>query len=375
MIKQNILNINRNYNLGAKLFLSQELGLVDTINVYHPELIKIRDRFKQLEWSENEFHYENNRNDIKSMNVDELNKFITILAWQWHADSVAANNFVNILMPFVSSTELQEPLYRLAANESIHSKTYSEAVKNLFPNPTEILDRIIVEGDALRRIEVLTKIYSSAKKVAGKLMLDETGTYKNSEEVLKTLYLLLVSNYVLERVQFPTSFAYTFSLAKTGLVSQFGNAVRKIAQDELTLHVRLGYYLLNHLVSGEYGNDIISDCKRDVIEIVNSVLDCELKGIDYLFKNNSDSVGLNKEMLKQYALYCFKPVYQYFKIDYKIYNIDLPDSNPLPFMDDWLSDTVQDAPQENKTVTKYFASDVRQDSTEMIIETPDIVLE
>lgn len=372
MIQKNILNVNRNYSLGSRLFLSEDMGLVDTINIYHPELLHIRDRFKQLEWSENEYHYEKNRNDVKTISKNELDKFITVLAWQWHADTAAANNFINILMPFVSSTELVEPLYRLAANESIHSKTYSEATKNLFPNPTEILERIIVEGDALRRIEVLSNVYSKSKKVAANLMLDETGNYRKSDEVLKTLYLLLATNYILERVQFPTSFAYTFSLAQTGLFSQFGNAVRKIAQDELTLHVRLGYYLLNHLNTDEYNKDVIAECKKDVTDIVNSVLECELKGIEYLFKDNADSVGLNKEMLKQYALYCFKPVYEYFDITNLPVKNTLPIKNPLPFMDDWLNDNVQDAPQENKTVTKYVASDMRQDPNDMVIELPDL---
>jgi ribonucleoside-diphosphate reductase beta chain len=62
-------------------------------------------------------------------------------------------------------------------------------------------------------------------------------TVYSEEEAIKNLLKYYFAMLLLERIQFMASFAITFTIAKTGLFQAIGQAVKKIAQDELEVHV------------------------------------------------------------------------------------------------------------------------------------------
>ena len=101
---------------------------------------------------------------------------------------------------------------------------------------------------------------------------------------------------------------------------------------------------------------ISHECKEEAIEIFRSAAEQEKQWAGYLFKDGS-MVGLNEDILCQYVEFItnqrmsaigFEPIFE-------------TRSNPLPWMNNWLSsDNIQPSPQETE-ITSYLVGQI--DST------------
>lgn len=119
MLDKNIFNTKKTDYLKPNLFLGQQMGLFDTLNVHYPQIWALYKKLKALDWDELEFDFKTCNIEFKSCSKNVYDMMIRTLAWQWEADTVVTKTIVPVVAPFVTSTELWAAWGRIGDNECV----------------------------------------------------------------------------------------------------------------------------------------------------------------------------------------------------------------------------------------------------------------
>jgi len=361
-INPNIFNTEKTDYNQPSLFMGQKLGLVDSINKAYPEIFKLYKKMKSLDWDENEFDFSGCNVEFKTCTKSTYEIMIRTLAWQWEADSVACTSLIPIVAPFVTSSELWVAWLRAADQESIHSLTYSEMVRNSFDNPSEVLDDILSVRESIGRVTTIAEVFGNVHVTAVKLSANQI---QKDQNAYNDIYLFVVALYCLERIQFIASFAVTFAVANTGQFVPFGKAVQKICQDEFEVHQLLDRAILDYESKTTYGQIARIQNKEKIEKLVKEVIETELTWVDYLLSEGRELVGMTPNLLKGWVLYNAKEVLDYFDIEH---SYDIPAKNPIPFVEDWIDiNRIQASPQQEKNA-QYMLGMVTDDISDDVID-------
>ena len=320
---------------------------------------------KQLSffWRPEEVDVSKDRADWQSLTDSEKHIFISNLKYQTLLDSMAARSVNAVLLPLVSLPEVETWVETWAFSETIHSRSYTHILRNLFTEPGEIFDDIIVNPAILKRATSIAKFFDDVILTTQLLQSQGEGTYEvegktvevSTRKLKERLYLAVCSVNALEAIRFYVSFACSFAFAERELLEGNAKIIKLIARDE-ALHLTGTQHILNNWKSGKDDPEmkIISEELRDEgLQIFLDVVEQEKEWAQYLFKDGS-MIGLNAEILNQYIEYISNQRLTAIGFDAP-YNIK---SNPLPWMNAYLvSDNVQVAPQETE-ISSYLVGQV-----------------
>jgi len=353
-VNSKIFNVEKeDYSAPSLLVGEGEVGLFDTVNKKFPEIWELYKTMKSLDWDENEFNYGSCVNDFKTCDKSTYDMMIKTLAWQWEADSIASR-ISPLVGCFVSSSELWAAWQRVSDNELVHAATYSEIVRNSFDDPSEILDEILKVKESLDRLDTVASVLSECHDVAHKHALGRV----EKDEAYRSAFLFTVAMLILERIQFMSSFAVTFSICDTGMFQPIGKAIQKIAQDELEVHVELDKAVLKRELKTARGKKVFEENKELISKMVNEVVEGELIWNEYLFSEGRQIVGLNNKYLDNWTLYCAKDVYSFLGIEPEH---KLPAKNPLKFMERWLNIGKNQGSAQEEDIAQYKVNVMRRD--------------
>ncbi|MBU2871485.1 class Ia ribonucleoside-diphosphate reductase subunit beta [Colwellia sp. E2M01] len=320
---------------------------------------------KQLSffWRPEEVDVSKDRADWQSLTDSEKHIFISNLKYQTLLDSMAARSVNAVLLPLVSLPEVETWVETWAFSETIHSRSYTHILRNLFTEPGEIFDDIIVNPAILKRASSIAKYFDEVILTTQLLQSQGEGTYQvdgetievNTRKLKERLYLAVCSVNALEAIRFYVSFACSFAFAERELLEGNAKIIKLIARDE-ALHLTGTQHILNNWRAGNDDPEmkIISEEMRDEgLQIFLDVVNQEKEWAKYLFKDGS-MIGLNAEILNQYIEYIASQ--RLAAIGFTSpYNVK---SNPLPWMNAYLvSDNVQVAPQETE-ISSYLVGQV-----------------
>jgi ribonucleoside-diphosphate reductase beta chain len=323
---------------------------------------------KQLSffWRPEEIDVSKDRADWQNLTDSEKHIFISNLKYQTLLDSMAARSVNAVLLPLVSLPEVETWVETWAFSETIHSRSYTHILRNLFTNPGEVFDDIIVNPAILKRASSIAKYFDDVILTTQLLQSQGDGTYEidgktievSTRKLKERLYLAVCSVNALEAIRFYVSFACSFAFAERELLEGNAKIIKLIARDE-ALHLTGTQHILNNWMSGKDDPEMkqISEDMRDAgLQIFLDVVEQEKEWAQYLFKDGS-MIGLNAEILNQYIEYISNQ--RLTAIGFEApFNIK---SNPLPWMNAYLvSDNVQVAPQETE-ISSYLVGQV--DST------------
>ena len=143
---------------------------------------------KQLEffWRPEEIELKKDRSDFKDSSVmSENEKFIftSNLKYQTMMDSVICRG-VPTLQSFVSNPELEACMNVWQFFEQIHSYSYTYIIKNVYSDPTNVLDSCLTDPEILERADVAIKEYDILNKIS---------KGKSVKDMQKQIYLTLIS--------------------------------------------------------------------------------------------------------------------------------------------------------------------------------------
>jgi|TARA_R100001377_G_scaffold69602_1_gene44932 ribonucleoside-diphosphate reductase beta chain len=320
---------------------------------------------KQLSffWRPEEVDVSKDRADWQSLTDSEKHIFISNLKYQTLLDSMAARSVNAVLLPLVSLPEVETWVETWAFSETIHSRSYTHILRNLFTEPGEIFDDIIVNPAILKRASSIAKFFDDVILTTQLLQSQGEGTYEvegktievSTRKLKERLFLAVCSVNALEAIRFYVSFACSFAFAERELLEGNAKIIKLIARDE-ALHLTGTQHILNNWKSGKDDPEmkVISEELRDEgLQIFLDVVDQEKEWAQYLFKDGS-MIGLNADILNQYIEYISNQRLTAIGFDAP-YDIK---SNPLPWMNAYLvSDNVQVAPQETE-ISSYLVGQV-----------------
>ena len=320
---------------------------------------------KQLSffWRPEEVDVSKDRADWQSLTDSEKHIFISNLKYQTLLDSMAARSVNAVFLPLVSLPEVETWVATWAFSETIHSRSYTHILRNLFTNPGEVFDDIIVNPAILKRATSIAKYFDDVILTTQLLQSQGEGTYEvegktievSTRKLKERLFLAVCSVNALEAIRFYVSFACSFAFAERELLEGNAKIIKLIARDE-ALHLTGTQHILNNWKTGKDDPEmkIVSEELRDEgLQIFLDVVEQEKEWAQYLFKDGS-MIGLNAEILNQYIEYISNQ--RLTAIGYEA-PFDIK-SNPLPWMNAYLvSDNVQVAPQETE-ISSYLVGQV-----------------
>ncbi|NQY33431.1 MAG: ribonucleotide-diphosphate reductase subunit beta [Alteromonadaceae bacterium] len=320
---------------------------------------------KQLSffWRPEEVDVSKDRADWQSLTASEKHIFISNLKYQTLLDSMAARSVNMMLLPLVSLPELETWVETWAFSETIHSRSYTHILRNLFTNPSEVFDDIVVNPAILNRassiakyfddVIVLTQLYQSQGE--GVYQVEGKSVEVNLRKLKEKLYLAICSVNALEAIRFYVSFACSFAFAERELLEGNAKIIKLIARDE-ALHLTGTQTILNLWANNKDDPEMEEICrvmKDQGRQVFLDVVEQEKEWAEYLFKDGS-MIGLNTEILKQYIEYISNQ-------RMTAIGLDAPfaiKTNPLPWINAYLSsDNVQVAPQESE-ISSYLVGQV-----------------
>jgi len=340
-----IFNADKTDYENPSIFLGQDKGLLDTINKKFPTVWKLYKSMKSLDWDENEFDYKKCEVEFATCPRNIYDMMIKTLAWQWEADSAAAQSIAPIIAMYSPATEVWVAWQRISDNESIHALTYSEIVRNSFVDPDKAMATVLEEKKALERLSTVAHIMGNAKIVGHKIGLGMID--KDSDEAYDAVFMFVAALLILERIQFMASFSITFAICDLGYFNPIGKAVQKIAQDELEVHVAMDKEVLRHEMSTARGAAAFERCRPLIQKTIDEVLFGEYGWTDYMFSDGRELPGMNAQKVKDWVGFNALDVYSFFGLTPPAVPKTLPNQLPLKFMERWLNiGKMQPSPQE-----------------------------
>jgi ribonucleoside-diphosphate reductase beta chain len=264
----------------------------------------------------------------------------------------------------VSLPELENWIITWTFSETIHSRSYTHIIRNIYSNPSKIFDEMMDIEEIVNCADAISGYYDNLIEMAGYYNLLGEGRHAvngdivvvDKYEMKKQLYLALMSVNILEGVRFYVSFACSWAFAELKKMEGNAKIIKLIARDE-NLHLASTQMMLKLLRKEDPDFEQIAiETEEECTQMFVDAVDQEKEWAEYLFKDGS-MIGLNTELLSQYIEWiCTRRMTNVkLKSPYNIKN------NPLPWTQKWISGAdVQVAPQETE-ITSYVQGGTKQD--------------
>lgn len=356
-------NQNANDALEEPMFFGQNVNVSRYDQQKFANFERLIEKQLSFFWRPEEVDVSKDRADWQSLTSSERHIFISNLKYQTLLDSMAARSVNAVLLPIVSLPELETWVETWAFSETIHSRSYTHILRNLFNEPGEVFDDIVVNPSILKRAGSIAKYFDDLILATQLFHSQGEGSYEIDGKVIdvtqrklkEMLYLAICSVNALEAIRFYVSFACSFAFAERELLEGNAKIIKLIARDE-ALHLTGTQTILNLWANGQDDPEMEEICREMKDEgraLFLDVVEQEKEWAEYLFKDGS-MIGLNAEILKQYIEYISNQ-------RMAAIGLDSPFStktNPLPWINAYLSsDNVQVAPQETE-ISSYLVGQV-----------------
>ena len=308
-------------------------------------------------WRPEEVSLQKDRNDYHLLSEEQKHIFTANLKYQTLLDSVQGRGPCLALLPYCSLPELESLIVAWDFVETIHSRSYTYIMKNVYPNPTAVLDTIVQTPEIMARAETVTESYDNFIEYAQKYHQMGKGDRK---ELKKLLYLNLINVNILEGIRFYVSFACSFAFGELKLMEGSAKIISLIARDE-NLHLAITQNIINNYRNKENDKEmlqVMKECEQEVYDMYDVAVQQEKDWAEYLFKDGS-MIGLNATLLNQYVEFManrrMRSIGLAPKYDQPMRN------NPLPWTEHWLNSRgLQNAPQETE-IESYVVGSIKQD--------------
>ena len=323
----------------------------------YPEYDKLNQTMLGYFWRPEEVSLQKDRGDYQQLRDEQKHIFTSNLKYQTLLDSVQGRGPCLSFLPYCSNPELEGCIIAWDFFETIHSRSYTHIVKNVYSNPSEVFDTILDDEKIIERAISVTKYYDEFNDIANNYFNKGKGTLY---DVKKALYKAMMTVNILEGLRFYVSFACTFAFGELKMMEGSAKIISLIARDEAT-HLNLSTHILKHWAKGDDDPDmakIAEELKDEVYDLWRECVAEEKNWADYLFKDGS-MIGLNANLLHAYVEFIANKRLKALGLD-MIYDRPL-NTNPLPWTQHWLSSAgLQVAPQETE-VESYIVGGVKQD--------------
>lgn len=325
------------------MFLDSPVDIARYDDVKYQQFEKLTDKQMGFFWRPEEIDILRDAKDFKDLSAAEQHIFTSNLKRQILLDSVQGRAPVLTFLPICSLPEVETWLLTWSFFETIHSRSYSHIIRNVYPNPSKVFDEVLTIKEIVDCAGDISKYYD--------LLLEKPRDKK-------ALWLCLNAVNALEGIRFYVSFACSWAFAELKKMEGNAKIIKLIARDE-NVHLAGTTHMLKLLVAEDKEFKQLKDeCAEEVLNIMENVVNQEKEWADYLFKDGS-MIGLNASVLKQYIEWIAAKRCTAIGVKHSFKG----GTNPLPWTQKWIGGgEVQVAPQETE-ISSYIVGGVKKDVT------------
>jgi ribonucleoside-diphosphate reductase beta chain len=325
---------------------------------------KLTDKQLGFFWRPEEVDVVRDAKDFKELTEHEQHIFTSNLKRQILLDSVQGRSPNLAFLPLASLPELETWIETWAFNETIHSRSYTHIIRNVYSDPSRVFDEMMDIKEIMDCAKGISRYYDELIGASQWYQLLGEGTHTvngttvvvDRRDLKKKLWLALTSVNALEGIRFYVSFACSWAFAELKKMEGNAKIIKLICRDE-NIHLGSTQTLLKLLPQddpefAEIREETQSECEQIYFEAAEQ----EKAWAEYLFKDGS-MIGLNKQLLCDYVdwILCKRMTAVGLNCGIK------PGSNPLPWTAKWIAGAeVQVAPQETE-ITTYVIGGTKQD--------------
>lgn len=355
-------------HLTSTMFYDEGIDIARYDQVKYPELDKITDKQLGFFWRPEEIDVSKDKADFRALTEHERHIFTSNLKRQILLDSVQGRGPVETLLPVASLPELEPLVMAWTFMETIHSRSYTHIIRNVYANPSKVFDEMLDIQEIADCATDISRYYDECIEANSwwNLLGEGKHTVNGEEvnvdlfEVKKKLWLALNSINILEGVRFYVSFACSWAFAELKKMEGNAKIIKFIARDENT-HLAASSFMIKVLPKDDPDfAKIKEECEDEVVKMFVDAVNQEKLWADYLFKDGS-MIGLNAKLLYDYIEWIANKRMKAIGVS-SPYSV--PQANPLPWTEKWIGGgNVQVAPQETE-ISSYVIGGVKQDVDE-----------
>ncbi len=338
------------------MFFGEDLQVQQYSDMKYPIFDKLNQQQLGYFWRPEEVSLQKDRNDYLDLSEQQKFIFTANLKYQTMLDSVQGRGPCLAFLPFCSLPELEGCIVTWDFIETIHSRSYTYIIKNLYSQPSEIFDTIIGDEKIQKRAQTITETYDDLINTGYKWHLNKDSV--DEYEIKKKLWRALITVNILEGLRFYVSFACSFGFGELKLLEGSAKIISFIARDE-SQHLAMSQRIINNyrdLENDKVMLKVIKDTEKEVYQMYDEAVQEEKRWATYLFSKGS-MIGLSEKLLHQFVEYM---------ANRRMKGIGLTPqyeqkTNPLPWVEHWLnSRSTQNAPQETE-IESYVIGGIKQD--------------
>ena len=318
--------------LKQPLFFGEDLAVQRYDTMKYPVFDRLAQQQLGFFWRPEEVSLQKDRNDYAQLSEAQKFIFTSNLKYQTMLDSVQGRGPCLAFLPFCTNPELEGAIVAWDFMETIHSRSYTYIIKNLYANPADVFDTIIEDKKIEERSKAVTEAYDKLINLGYKYQLDPKSV--DMYDLKKALWLALVTVNVLEGLRFYVSFACSFAFGELKLMEGSAKILSLIARDE-SQHLAMSQQIIKAYLTKENDkvmNKVIKDTQKDVYKIYDDAVQQEKDWASYLFSKGS-MIGLSEKLLHQYVEYIANRRMRAIGLEPK-YEQSI-NTNPLPWTEHW----------------------------------------
>jgi ribonucleoside-diphosphate reductase beta chain len=315
--------------------------------VKYPKLQKFEELARGFFWVPEEISLTKDKIDHKEASDTVKHIFTSNLLRQTALDSIQGRAPTQVFVPVISIPELEALTLTWGFFEtSIHSKSYSHIIRNVYGVPKEEFNKIHDTKEIVDMASSVGGYYEALHQINCR---KEIGLEVDEQEHIRAIYLALHASYALEAFRFMVSFATSLAMVENKIYIGNGNIISLILQDEI-LHSEWTAWLINQVVKEDQRFvKVAEECRDEVYAMYMDVIREEKAWADYLFMKGP-VIGLNANILKDFVDYTAFTKLKDIGIKYLE---DHPKTNPIPWFNKHINiNKKQTALQENES-TNY----------------------
>lgn len=345
----------------CNMFLDQDNGSVGIArydNPKYPRLDRLTEQQWGFFWQPSEIDVSRDRKDFADLSDHEKHIFTSNLKRQILLDSVQGRSPGMAFGSLTSLPELEIFIGAWQFFETIHSKSYTHIIRNVYSNPSKVFDEINSVPEILDCAADISKYYDNLIAFTNKVENDGYSKTRTIKEHKKHLWLALNAVNILEGIRFYVSFACSWAFAEQRKMEGNAKIIKFIARDE-NLHLAATQFIINELPKDD--KDFVAikqECEDEVVQMFVAAVDQEKAWAEYLFKDGS-MIGLTKDLLAQYIEWIASSRMQRIGVPCP-YTVS--QANPLPWTASWIAGKERQVAPQQVQVSSYVAGGVDKSS-------------
>ena len=344
-------------HLDRTCFFDEAVDIARYDKVRYPAFEKLTEKQMSFFWRPEEVELSKDSKDFKGLSEHEKHIFTSNLKRQILLDSVQGRAPSLAFLPITSLPELETWIATWTFFETIHSRSYTHIIRNVYSDPSRVFDKMLEIQEIVDCAGDISKYYDRLIHMNAQRHLfsfDKKDRLRHKE----ALWMCLNAVNALEGVRFYVSFACSWNFAELKKMEGNAKIIKFIARDE-NVHLASTQQLIKILPKEdpEFA-ELAEKTRSECVDLFQAVVNQEKAWAEYLFKDGS-MIGLNEKLLCDYVEWIAHK---------RMTAVGLASpysggSNPLPWTQKWIAGSdVQVAPQETE-ITSYIVGAVKQDLT------------